>query len=550
MLPGDKYLLRHNDHHMLPREGMYRSRGLLPMMDSTSEVMGIGLGVARLLLSAVFLIACGAKLADPTGGRQALIGFGVPQVLTPALSAALPIAELAVALSLIPVASAWFAAIGALALLLLFVIAIAANLALGRTPDCHCFGQLHSAPAGWSTLVRNAGLALIAGFIVFRGWENPGASVVGWLSDLTTAQRVGVVGGLAILVLLGAEGALLFQILRQQGRILLRIEALQRSEPRSVAGAPAVPAMGRSVGARAPSFRLNEISGQIIALENLTAAGKQVLLFFTNPNCGPCQALMPDIGRWQRDHAAVLTVAVVTEGTAEDNGAKSAQRGLSHVLLQQKREIAEIYQAWGTPAAVLIRPDGTIGSPVAQGAEAIRALVTQAIGVAPRLLPAAGTADVANRQSESGKPSPAVKVGDRAPLLGFHDLDGKTVSMKDFHGRQTLLLFWNPACGFCQKMLEALRVWEANASPSAVNLILISTGTVQVNRAMNLRSTIVLDQNFQAGSAFGANGTPMAVLLDGKGRLASNVVAGAEPIFALISGQSVESRAVGASRMD
>ena len=226
MLPGDKYLLRHNDHHMLPREGMYRSRGLLPMMDSTSEVVGIGLGVARLLLSAVFLIAGGAKLADPTGGRQALIGFGVPQVLTPALSAALPIAELAVALSLIPVASAWFAAIGALALLLLFVIAIAVNLALGRTPDCHCFGQLHSAPAGWLTLVRNAGLALIAGFIVFRGWENPGASVVGWLSDLTTAQRVGVVGGLAILALLGAEGALLLQILRQQGRILLRIRGL------------------------------------------------------------------------------------------------------------------------------------------------------------------------------------------------------------------------------------------------------------------------------------------------------------------------------------
>ena len=84
-----------------------------------------------------------------------------------------------------------------------------------------------------------------------------------------------------------------------------------------------------------------------------------------------------------------------------------------------------------------------------------------------------------------------------------------------------------------QKMLEALQEWEANASPGVLNLQLISTGTVEVNRAMNLRSSIILDQNFQAGSAFGAHGTPMAVLLDAKGRIASEVVAGAETILAL-----------------
>ena len=189
----------------------------------------VGLVSARLLLSVIFLAAAGAKLADPAGGRQALIGFGVPPPLAPALATALPLAELAFALALLPVPSAWFGAVGSLSLLLLFVFAIGINLALGRTPDCHCFGQLHSAPAGWSTLVRNAALALIAGFIVLQGRDNPGASVTGWLSDLTTAQRAGTVGGLVALILLAAEGALLFQILRQQGRILIRIEALQGS---------------------------------------------------------------------------------------------------------------------------------------------------------------------------------------------------------------------------------------------------------------------------------------------------------------------------------
>ena len=45
-------------------------------------------------------------------------------------------------------------------------------------------------------------------------------------------------------------------------------------------------------------------------------------------------------------------------------------------------------QAWGTPAAVLIGPDGAIWSAVAQGADAIRALVEQAAREPGRLLTA------------------------------------------------------------------------------------------------------------------------------------------------------------------
>ena len=43
-----------------------------------------------------------------------------------------------------------FAAIVA-ALLLAFVGGIAFNMARGNAPDCHCFGQLHSEPAGRSS---------------------------------------------------------------------------------------------------------------------------------------------------------------------------------------------------------------------------------------------------------------------------------------------------------------------------------------------------------------------------------------------------------------
>src|SRR4051812_32471111 len=98
--------------------------------------MAATLLITRLLLAGVFLVAGVAKLADRAGSRKAVIDFGVPTALTAPLAVLLPLAELGVAISLIPVATAWWAAMGALALLLLFVVAIGANLARGRRPDC------------------------------------------------------------------------------------------------------------------------------------------------------------------------------------------------------------------------------------------------------------------------------------------------------------------------------------------------------------------------------------------------------------------------------
>src|SRR5215204_5087522 len=150
--------------------------------------MAIVLLVARLLLALVFLVAGVAKLADRSGSRQAIIDFGLPSSLAPLLGVLLPLCELMVAAALIPVSTAWWGAVGAVALLLLFVAGIGINLARGRKPDCHCFGQLHSAPAGWMTLARNGALAAIAGFVLWEGRESAGPSAVGWLGALSAAQ--------------------------------------------------------------------------------------------------------------------------------------------------------------------------------------------------------------------------------------------------------------------------------------------------------------------------------------------------------------------------
>jgi peroxiredoxin len=496
---------------------------------------------ARLLLAGVFVAAAGGKLADRPGSRQALLDFGVPSRLAPVAGALLPVAELVVALALIPRPTAWWGALGALVLLLLFSVGIGYNLARGRTPDCHCFGQLHSEPIGWPTLVRNGLLAVPALFVLWFGRSDPGQSAVAWLGALTNAERVGL--GLAILAfaLLAGEGWLLFHTLQQNGRLLLRIEALEAPTAGATAALPApLPGVGLSVGTMAPSFSLSGLYGETLTLDALRASGKPVVLAFMDPGCGPCTALLPDLARWQHDYTGKLTVAIISRGTAEANRAKMADHSVTHLLLQKDREVAQAYQAHGTPSAVVVRPDGTIGTALAQGADQIKSLVATTVGL-PALAPlplAPATSDVGNgngHAAPAAPPRPAgPKVGEPAPVLTLLDLSGNSVDLVDFRGHSTAVLFWNPGCGFCQRMLDDLKAWEDMPPKGAPKLLVVSTGTVEANQAIGLRAPVVLDHGFSVGQAFGASGTPSAVLVDAEGKIASDLAVGAPGVLALV----------------
>src|SRR5215469_7458654 len=168
--------------------------------------MTLALLIARVLLFVVFLVAGIAKLADLAGSRAALRDFGVPAQLSTSLGTLLPLCELAVAVALLLPATAWWGALGALVLLLLFVAGIGYNLARGRQPECHCFGQLHSAPVGWPTLIRNLVLAAVAALVVVFGWNVPALGVLDWLAPLSVSQRLEVLVGVVVLALLIGEG--------------------------------------------------------------------------------------------------------------------------------------------------------------------------------------------------------------------------------------------------------------------------------------------------------------------------------------------------------
>jgi thiol-disulfide isomerase/thioredoxin len=505
--------------------------------------------MARLVLGAVFTLAGVAKLADLKGSRQAIIDFGVPSAIVAPLGVLLPLAELAVAATLLPASTAWWGALGALALLSVFVVGITYNLARGRKPECHCFGQLHSAPAGWKTLARNGVLAAIAGFVLWAGYEGgAGPSALSWVGALSTAQLLALLVGVLVLLLLAGQWWFLVHLLRQNGRLLVRLEAVEASLAAdgsvvapSQNGTPRNQAEGLPVGTAAPNFNLSGLHGESITLEALCSSDKPVMLLFTDSGCGPCNAMLPEVGRWQQEHAQKLILALISRGEVEENKTKASEHGLQNVLLQNDWEVSESYEVRGTPSAVLISAAGKVATPVAGGEDGIRTLLSYAVGERTQL-------PMQSQQPQTqGQPCPncgkvhagaptvaaAQKVGEEAPEVKLPDLEGNTVELADFRGEETLVLFWNPGCGFCQQMLPDLKQWESEAPEEAPRVVVVSAGSEEANREMELTSPVLLDQNFATGRAFGASGTPSAVLMDAEGNVASEVAVGAPAVMEL-----------------
>jgi len=492
--------------------------------------------LARLLLTVVFGVAGIAKLADRKGSRQAMRDFGVPALLVDPSALALPILELTVAFALLARTIALWGAIVAFALLLLFIAGIGANLVRGRRPACHCFGQLHSEPIGWQTILRNGLLAAVAGFVILEGRIDVGPSALAWVSELSAAERIGLVLLTIILGLVALEAWTLLHLLAQNGRVLLRLDALEKrlnsddNHHPIPAGTAIAPPAGLPVGSPAPSFELGGLYGETLTLEALRAARKPILIAFTDPRCGPCKELMPDLARWQREFLPSLTMVIISRGSLEENRAKSSEYGLAQVLLQKDYEVAQAYRSNGTPGAVIIRPDGTIGSHVAQGADEIRTLLTQTVGAPAAPLPALGP----SLPPPTPAPRPVtLPLRAPAPPITLPGLDGKPVALSDFRGSQTLVLFWNPGCGFCQRMLPELKRWEAQPPKNAPKLLIVSSGSVEANRALGLRSPIGLEPSFISGRAFGADGTPSGILVEADGTIASALAVGAPGVLAL-----------------
>jgi thiol-disulfide isomerase/thioredoxin len=485
-----------------------------------SNLGPIGL-TASLIVAAVFVVSAVAKLADRVGTRTAVREFGAPASLVRFLAIVLPLAELTVAALLIHAATRTVGGAGALGLLVVFSAAISVRLARGDAPDCHCFGQLHSAPVSWKTLARNGMLAVLAGTALTAGLAGDTPSAVAWIGNLDTTAVLALVTAVTAVAL--AAGVMAFlSLLRSYGRVLLRLDEFERRLAAAGLGDEeeqvGLPELGQAPGTTAPAFVVAGTDGAAVSLTDLLAPGLPLLLLFTSPSCGPCKALLPDVAAWQDEHADRLTIAIVNSGDREASIAEAQENGLERVIADHDLAVYEAYQASGTPSAVLVASDGTIASYVAAGADSVRQLLDRALA------------------GQGKREEQALPVGSSAPEFILPVLDGEPVNLARV-GEETLILFWNPGCGFCSSMRDDLLAWEQHTPVGAPRLLIVSSGDEPSVRAEGFSSTVALDPDFSVGAAFGAGGTPMAILVDSQGRTASPLAAGAEAVFALAGGR-------------
>lgn len=264
----------------------------------------------------------------------------------------------------------------------------------------------------------------------------------------------------------------------------------------------------------APGFTLKNLDGKNVRLADFR--GQEAVLIFWSPTCGYCKRMADDIKAWEAaPQAGAPKAVIITSGDAKANRDFGFT---STVLMDPATDTMKNYGTGGTPTAILIDADGNIASQMRVGQPGVMSLLRGE--EAPAAPPPA--------------PAPkSVKIGDPAPEVKLNDLSGKPFELSSLKGEKALVVFWNPGCGFCKRMTDDLKQWEAIRPSDAPNIVLVSSGTVEANAEMGISSTVLIDQGFTVGRSFGASGTPSAVLIDENGRIASDVAVGSPKVLAL-----------------
>jgi peroxiredoxin len=132
---------------------------------------------------------------------------------------------------------------------------------------------------------------------------------------------------------------------------------------------------GLKAGTPAPGFRLPRLDGGELALDDYR--GRRVLLVFSDPGCGPCDRLAPQLERLHRERQD-LQVLMISRQDLETNRQKAAKLGLTFpVALQKNWEVSLRYAMFVTPMSYLINERGVLASDVAVGVEPILALAAR-----------------------------------------------------------------------------------------------------------------------------------------------------------------------------
>jgi thioredoxin-dependent peroxiredoxin len=355
-----------------------------------------------------------------------------------------------------------------------------------------------------------------------------------------------------------------FQLVAQNGRVLLRLEALERQlgdlvglgfvqQSAAVAAVEGVDhehelqevdevgwTAGIPAGTVLHDFELPDLDGQ----QHLRSAwlGKRIVMLFVSPYCRHSRALLVDLARLPTNQSSRPELLIVSTGSIDENRRLIERSGFSNqVLLQEEMEVGALFEVTATPMAYLVDEDGRTASPLAAGRAAIVGLIlsstanggTPAIldSPSPELIEAATTPAPVNGAQYQGGLEP----GNLAPSFALPGLDGGTVALDQFRGDRIMIVFTDLMGPPCDAVLQKLE--ELNRASGGPQVVLVVRGDVDANRTWAQQHEVSLPVGVQTrwdiSREYGLLAAPIAFLVSEQGTIAAPVAVGVDSILDL-----------------
>ena len=307
--------------------------------------------------------------------------------------------------------------------------------------------------------------------------------------------------GMALLAILSIGlTALLYQLVKQQGRLLLRLDQVERqlgidpsrSIDRESIRLRARTSSGLPVGTLLPDFEEHR--------------GRKVLLVNWSPRCGYCDLIAPDL-----------------EALAPD-----LEKAGVRLILQETP--IEVFDGLGTPVAYLVDEEGRTERPLAVGSDQVLDLARKALPkTALKKLPLS-----ASRIERDG-----LKPGTTAPVFTLPDIHGGTVSLDQYRGRKVLLVFSDPHCEPCEQLGPQLQRIHDQHRDNGLAVMMIGRGEPEEHRRkaeqQGFEFPVALQRKWEISREYGIFATPVGFLIDENGVIARGVAKGNDEILTLAS---------------
>lgn len=344
------------------------------------------------------------------------------------------------------------------------------------------------------------------------------------------------IAAVILTLIVALVGTVFYQLVKQQGRLVLRLDDVERLLAQAGVGAAAQPT-GFAVGAEIAPFRLPNLEGKEVGLEDFR--GQRVLLVHWNPGCGYCDLIAPDLARLHAElHEHKAQLLLLAHGDAERNRQLAAEHGLEApiLLLAAGSPANEVFKGLGTPAAYLLDVAGRVSSPLAVGAEQVPALARVLVETGGN-----GKRPVGTRSLERSRiVRDGLKAGTPAPNFRLPDILGRgEVSLAAFRGRRVLLVFSDPECGPCQELTPRLADLHRDHEGNGVAVVMVGRGDLEANRRkaeeQGVGFPVVLQAKWELSRAYGIFATPVGFLIDDRGIISHNVATGLDAIADLVS---------------